>query len=160
MSFANIVHNDSPDPAIICVSGGSYPNMEYCVFDMNSGTLFKVESGILEVSHSFISHTGSISASTPVLTNDNNTFSKRSTYQIVYFSSHYCNADYTPPNTPAITQKVDENSEKPISAFIMIVGSLIVIFLISGLVYYFVILKNHHQSDHDSDSKEKVTPDI
>jgi len=67
--------------------------MMYCIFDLNQNVLFCVYGGSLEVSHSFISLTGALSVSTAVSIANNNSFSKRQTYQIQFFNSYYCNTD-------------------------------------------------------------------
>ena len=57
----------------------------------------------LEVSHSFIDHSGSFSRSTAVSTT-NNSFTNRITYQLQFFNSHHCNADIPLIDpTPVIT---------------------------------------------------------
>jgi len=95
MTFSNIVHNNSPSGyGIVDVFEGS-PKMHYCIFQDNQNTLFSVRSGSLEVSHSFISYSGMLSTSTQVSMANNNSLSKRETYQIPFFNSHYCNADST-----------------------------------------------------------------
>ena len=54
MSFANVVHNNSPSNwGVVCVSGGS-PKMHYCVFDMNKNTLFSIFFCSIDISHIFI----------------------------------------------------------------------------------------------------------
>jgi len=94
MSYANIVSNNSPDGyGVVYLSGGGSPKLYYCVFDMNENTLFNVVNGSLEVSHSFIALTGALSVSTAVSIANNNSFSKRQTYQIQFFNSYYCNTD-------------------------------------------------------------------
>jgi len=105
MSYSNIVHNNSPSSnyGVIRVYDGS-PKMMYCIFDNNQNTLFCVETGSLEVSHSYISYSALLSTSTPVSISNNNSLSKRETYHLQFFNSLYCNADdpiiiYTPAIT-------------------------------------------------------------
>jgi len=54
MSYANIVHNNSPSIGVVYAWGVGSRKMMYCIFQNNQNTLFNLESGSLEVSHSFI----------------------------------------------------------------------------------------------------------
>jgi len=93
ISFSNIIQNNSPSNyGVVYVHGGS-PKLHFCVFYFNENTLFCVEKGSLEVSHSFIFHSAMFSTSTTVSTSVNNSFIKSQTYQIQFFKSNYCNAD-------------------------------------------------------------------
>ena len=93
LSFANIVHINSPSAfGIVYISGGT-PKMNYCIFDMNQNTLFCVNSGSLDISHSIISLSGSLSTSTAVSIANNNSFSKKETYGIPFYKSLFCFAD-------------------------------------------------------------------
>jgi len=83
ISFVNVLNNNSPSMGVIQNSGGS-PQMNYCIFDMNQNTLFYIYSGSLDISHSFIHHTGIIS------TGINNSFTKKQTYIIDFIGSKYC----------------------------------------------------------------------
>ena len=56
MSYANIVHNNSPSGNGVVYVFGAYPEMIYCIFKNKQNTLFYVNQGSLEVSHSFIDH--------------------------------------------------------------------------------------------------------
>jgi len=49
------------------------------------------------VSHSFIDHSGSFSASTAVSTSNNNSFTNTITYQLQFFNALHCNADIPLP---------------------------------------------------------------
>jgi len=94
MSFANIVHNNSPHDGVVTVGGEGSRNMMYCIFHNNQNYLFCVFSGSLEVSHSFIDHSSSsVSSNISVSTATNNSFINRMTYQIQFFNSLHCNAD-------------------------------------------------------------------
>ena len=94
MSYANIIDNNSPSNfGVVYVNGGPIHNMEFCVFKNNQNTLFFLESGSLEVSHSFISHTNGIINQAPVSTSKNNTFIQKQTYVIQFYDSHYCKAE-------------------------------------------------------------------
>ena len=93
MSHANIVHNNSPaDNGVVHVYGVGTRQMKYCIFQNNQNYLFCVYSGSLEVSHSFIDHSGPFSRSRAVSTT-NNSLTKRITYQMQFFNSLHCNAD-------------------------------------------------------------------
>jgi len=112
ISSANIIRNDSTYNVIICVSGTTgAPKLKYCIFQSNIKTLFYVSSGSLEVSHSFIDHspTLSFSSRTSVSTAINNTLTKIETYQIEFFSSFHCNTDVHPPQRT--------NNQSPMRSF-------------------------------------------
>ena len=93
MSFANIVHNNSPGDGVVYVHGTDTKNLMYCIFHNNSNYLFYISSGYLRVSHSFIDHSSSFSLTATVFTKSNNSFQFMQTYQIQFFSSFYCNTD-------------------------------------------------------------------
>jgi len=115
MSYANIVHNNSPYNGVVYVWGAGSRKMMYCIFKNNQNTLFCVYEGSLEVSHSFIDHSGSsFSSRTAVSTSNNNSFTNIITYQLQFFNSIHCNADIplpqrtpdqspTPKSTPEVT---------------------------------------------------------
>ena len=93
MSFANIVHNNSPSNGVVYANGGGLRKMLFCIFHNNQNYLFCVRDGSLEVSHSFIDHPfSSFSRSTAVST-DNSSLTNRITYQLQFFNSLHCNAD-------------------------------------------------------------------
>jgi len=98
VSSTNIVNNNSPSGNAVIYSYGSYI-LSFCVMDNNENTLFRIQSGSLEISNSIISHAGALSTSTSVSTSMNNTidlvepYDKRNTYQIQFYNSYYCNAD-------------------------------------------------------------------
>jgi len=87
MSYANIIHNNSPSNAVVHVYGGA-TKMQYCLFIMNHNTLFYVDYPSLEVSHSFISHTDLIHIGHPISTTNNNSFTMKQTYKLQFFNSH------------------------------------------------------------------------
>jgi len=97
MSYANIVHNNSPSLGLVTVNGGGIRKMMYCIFHNNQNNLFCVWGGSLEVSHSFIDHSGSFSTFTAVSTANNNSFNSRITYQLIFFNSLHCPTDIPPP---------------------------------------------------------------
>ena len=109
MLFANIVHNNSPlGEGVIRVYGNGSFIKKYCIFNNNKNTLFYIDSGFLEVLHSYIDHSGQFSYLTSVSTANNNSFSFRETYLNLFFYSHYCNSEYplrTKDKTPMITHK-------------------------------------------------------
>jgi len=115
MSYANIVHNNSPSGfGVVNVNGAGSRMMLYCIFKNNLNYLFCVLSGSLEVSHSFINHwnTGFFSRSSSVLTSANNSFSIPITYQLQFFNSLYCSTDF-PDRT--LNQTPTKSLEKTIS---------------------------------------------
>jgi len=89
---SNIVHNYSPNHAIVFLNLGSSQIM-YSVFYSNQKVLFCVYSGSLTVYHCYFYECGTFSKLTPVSTGNNNSFTKEQTYHIVFFNSYYCNAD-------------------------------------------------------------------
>jgi len=105
MSYANIVHNNSPSQYGVVFAYEASPKMIYCIFCYNRNTLFCVYSGSLEVSHSFIGHSGKFSVSTAVSTSNNNTLINRITYQLQFFHSLHCNADI-----PLLQRSIGETS--------------------------------------------------
>jgi len=54
MSYANIVHKNSPSNGFVNVDGGGSPKMMYCISHNKQNYQFFVWSGSLDVSHSFI----------------------------------------------------------------------------------------------------------
>jgi len=102
-SYANIVNNNSPfQYGIVYVAGDKLKNMMYCIFKKNHNYLFFVNSGPLEVFHSFIDHSLPLfSSNLLVSTSTNNSLKETITYQVQFFNSYYCNADLplVPPKT-------------------------------------------------------------
>jgi len=138
MSYANIVHNNSPSYGVVFANGGGSRKMMYCIFQNNQNTLFCVLSGSLEVSHSFIDHSGSLSTSIAVSTATNNTFTNRMTYQLQFFNSLHCNTD-----NPQKTN--DPNGIKSDSLILYLAIGLIII-LIVIISYNFGRQRIHNSS--------------
>ena len=103
MSYANIVHNNSPSYGVVYVEGAGSRMMMYCIFKSNQNYLFCVRGGSLGVSHSFIDHSTSFSTSTAVSISNNNSFTNTITYQLQFFNSLHCNADI-----PLLQRSVEE----------------------------------------------------
>jgi len=105
MSYANIVHNNSPSQyGVVLVTGAGSRKMMYCIFKNNQNTLFCVDQGSLEVSHSFLYHSASsFSTSTAVSISNNNSFTNTNTYQLQFFNALHCNADI-----PLIQRSLEE----------------------------------------------------
>jgi len=94
MSYANIVHNNSPSSReVVLVNGAGSRMMMYCIFKNNQNNLFCVYEGSLEVSHSFIDHSASSFSDGAVSTSNNNSFTNTITYQLQFFNSIHCNAE-------------------------------------------------------------------
>ena len=93
MSYANIIHNKSPNTGVVFANGAGSRKMIYCIFHNNQNNLFCLNAGSLEVSHSFIEHSLIFSVNTVVSTSTNNSFTITNTYQLQYFNSLHCNAD-------------------------------------------------------------------
>jgi len=99
MSYANIVHNNSPSIGVVYVREAGSRKMMYCIFNKNQNYLFCVYGGSLELLHSFIDHsTSSFSTLTVVSTSNNNSFTNTITYQLQFFNSLHCNADMPLPH--------------------------------------------------------------
>jgi len=113
MSYANIVHNNSPSNGVVFVDGAGSRKMMYCIFKNNQNTLFCVNQGSLEVSHSFISHSGSFSIYTIVSTSNNNSFTNTITYQLQFFNSLHCNADIPLFTSPSTIEQTPLDSPQP-----------------------------------------------
>jgi len=108
MSFSNIVHNNSPSYGIIYSHGVGF-KLEYCILSMNENILFHHGGNTLEISHCFVFHSGNL-GSTSVITSNNNSFVQKHTYQVHFFQSHFCNADFqTSETSPTIPRTYDEN---------------------------------------------------
>jgi len=137
MSYANIVHNNSPYDGVVFVDGDGIRKMNYCIFQNNQNYLFCVWSGSLEVSHSFFDFSGSFSTSTAVSTT-NDSFTIRMTYQIQFFNSLHCNADIS-ERTISETQNTVTSE---ISWIVYSVFSLLFVVLLVFLVFYRSIATN------------------
>jgi len=99
ISYAIIVHNNSPSLGVVHVDGLGSKKMLHCIFQNNHNFLFYVESGSLEVSHSFIDNPISSFSNNLAVSTTNNSFTYVMTYQIQFFKSHHCNADIPLPQT-------------------------------------------------------------
>jgi len=107
MSYVNIVHNNSPTFGIIYANGAGSRKMMHCIFHNNQNYLFCVRGGSLEVSHAFVDHSStSFSSATSVLTETNNSFVHRITYQLQFFDSHHCNADIPLPERTLVQSQM------------------------------------------------------
>jgi len=95
MSYANIVHNNSPSSyGVIYILGSVSPKMMYCIFQNNQDYLFCVAQGSLEISHSFIDHSSeSFSTSIAISIATNNSMTNMITYPIQFYNSFHCIAD-------------------------------------------------------------------
>jgi len=111
-SYFNIVENNSPGGHGVIFIGGSFQIL-YSIFYMNQDTLFYINSGSLEVSHCFISHSSTFSSKSSVSAVINNTFTERMTYQIQFFGSHYCDGDSTIPMMTPFQTLVQTMSLQP-----------------------------------------------
>lgn len=91
MSSTNIVNNNSPNGnGVVFLAGGGSLKMLYCIFQNNQNYLLCLFGGSLEVSHSFIDHPTSFSATLSISTTMNNSFIRTQTYFIVYPGSQFC----------------------------------------------------------------------
>jgi len=88
MTFANIVHNNSPaNHGVIRVYGGSY-TLNYCVIDNNQNTLFSIQSGSIAIFNSFLFHSGITSSM------NNNSLTHKATYNMRFYGTDQCKADH------------------------------------------------------------------
>lgn len=110
MTYANIVHNNSPNNGIICVEESDSIKMLNCIFENNHDILFCVKQGSLEVSHAFIDHSESIFSGSTAISTTNNSMTKRITYQIQFFNSHHCYTDL-----PLILKTLENTMEETMS---------------------------------------------
>jgi len=181
MSYANIVHNNSPSGyGVVCVNGAVSRKMMYCIFKNNQNTLFCVLEGSLEVSHSFIDHSASsFSRSTVVSTSNNNSFTNTITYQLQFFNSFHCSTDspertpdqsptpkstpeytplntpeYNPMNTPEYTLNEPPNDSSSVNSLRLVLVSLSVIVLLISVIYVLgLIINSKQESSNMSSSK-------
>jgi len=87
MSYANIVHNNSPSNyGVVYVEVAEARKMMYCILKNNHNYLFCVWSDSLDVSHSFIDHSASFLTSTAVPTSNNNSFTIIQKFFIINYS--------------------------------------------------------------------------
>jgi len=159
MSYANIVHNNSPSDGVVYVNG-AFPMMMYCIFKNNQNTLFCVWSGSLEVSHSFIDHSGSsFSRSTTVSTSNNNSFTNTITFQLQFFNSLHCNADIpleqrTPEDTLMNTLNEPPNNSSSANSLRLVLVSLSIFVLLISVIYVLgLIINSKQESSNMSSSK-------
>ena len=143
MSYANIVHNNSPsENGVVYVNGGGSPKMMYCIFQNNQNYLFCVESGSIEISHSFIEHSSSFSTSVSISTLTNNSFMKTQTYRIEYLGSHVC-------KIPSQSQDYSKHTDMIWVLYSIVL--LLFVTLLSFLYFYRRIATNlldrHHLED-------------
>jgi len=128
MSYSNIINNNSPySYGIIFITEGGSPILLECVFHMNANTLIYLNSGSIEITCCFIIHIGPLSAGNPIISN-NNTFTKRETFNIEFLGSKYCILE-------------DEEPQPSIGLF----SILLFIFLISVIVFLFVFGLKHRR---------------
>jgi len=113
ISFSNIVGNNSPNNfGVVLIQGGDTDilKMLNCIFIENQGILFWVIKGIIEVSHCYISHNGYSLFNTKVNTENNNSYTQLSTYQMNFFSSYFCKTELPKPTqTPESSFKETPN---------------------------------------------------
>jgi len=134
MLYANIVHNNSPSNGVVYTNGVGPKKMMYCIFNYNQNTLFCVDEGSFEVSHSYIDHSSSsFSTSTTVSILNNNSFINRTTYQLQFFNSHYCNTD--------IPEKTGGQSQDILSSLLLLIVYSVVVLLFVTLLAYLYFYK-------------------
>jgi len=174
MSYANIVHNNSPTSrGVVYVEGAGSRKMMYCIFKNNQNTLFCVYGGSLEVSHSFIDHSGSFSTPTAVSTSNNNSFTNTITYQLQFYNDLHCNADIPLPqrtpdqsptpkctpedtlmNTPEDTLNEPINDSSSVNSLRLVLFSLLIIVLLISIIYILKLIINSKQESSNMSSSK------
>jgi len=99
VSYSNFIHNNSPTNfGVLYLSGsGSYVH-KFCVFRENQNTLCFANSGALRISHSYLSHQGTLKSGTgSLLTPTNVSFVTMNTIPIVFFKTFLFHADLEMP---------------------------------------------------------------
>jgi len=101
ISSINIIQNNSPSGHGVINNNVEMIQMKYCIIEKNQNPLFCVYSGSIEVSHSFISHSGyTFFTRTMVLTSNNNsiytsiTSATPQTYQLAFYNTYNCFAEH------------------------------------------------------------------
>jgi len=124
MSYANIVHNNSPSwGGVVYSSGTGSCHFTYCIFDLNQNTLFYLNSGSMEISHSMISHANTFSSMNSIQFQNNNSVDTsfppipRQTYQIQFFNTHYCHTDFPQVLETPLRTNIISPVESPIESF-------------------------------------------
>jgi len=161
MTYTNIVGNNSPSAHGVIYVSANY-NMSNCIFYMNENTLFLVSSGSLHLSDCFISHSGQFSAGNSVTTSNNNSFGIVPTYQIQFFQTQFCPADFPlPEQSPASTISQDTliESNNNNTGITLIILFIVIILCCSLYGVYMLKLKNPDgnespSEDHDEKSNK------
>jgi len=134
ISSTNIVHNYSPlDKGLVSIRNGNQKIL-FSIIQENHLILFNVYSGSLEIMNSFILHLGIFSTSIPVSTGYNNSLTKKATYQIQFFNSHYCNAEIPSEIIPKVSLVSPE-----------VISLLFIILLIICIAYTYRFYGNSKQ---------------
>jgi len=104
LSYANIIHNNSPGSGgIVYASQSATIDLTYCVIYNNENTLFCIgTSGSISISNSYISHNSTLKSGT-VSFNSNITYSLIQSYPIEFLGTYLCHA-----NIPAITSEYSQ----------------------------------------------------
>jgi len=106
IEYCNIIQNNSTSlPGIISLDQGSI-DIQYCMFYKNGDVLFGVLSGVLCVSHSFISHSDSISSFMEISTN-NVSFIMIETYNLKHHGTYLCFAADQKIHDGLVTNTID-----------------------------------------------------
>ena len=174
ISYANIVHNNSPSQyGVVTVDVAGSRKMMYCIFKNNQNTLFCVYGGSLEVSHSFIDHSGSFSTPTAVSTSNNNSFTNTISYQLQFYNDLHCNADIPLPqrtpdqsptpkctpedtlmNTPEDTLNEPINDSSSVNSLRLVLFSLLIIVLLISIIYILKLIINSKQESSNMSSSK------
>jgi len=89
IKYCNVVHNVSPQVGIVFIWEGAACVMDQCVFLSNTGTLFNIGSGTLQIKNSFITHSGTTTVNSVILSNNTKAISS---YSVSYFETNQCKA--------------------------------------------------------------------
>jgi len=175
MLYANIVHNNSPYNGVIFAEGAGSRMMMYCIFHNNQNNLFYLNLGSLEVSNSFIDHSGSFSTKSSISTSNNNSLIIIVTYQLQFFNSLHCNADIplqqrttekspmnthekTPMNTHEETPMSNKSSTNTLR--VIFVSLSIMVLLICFVYILGLIINSKQESSNLSCSKSEIPETI
>jgi len=91
VAFCNFIGNNSPSRnGVIHIASNSSIHFSYCIFKNNNNTLFHNANGVIFVSSSYIHHTQKTTSGDVRTSNSNNSFIDFPSYNIPFFTTHFC----------------------------------------------------------------------
>jgi len=89
VSYSNFIHNNSPTNfGVLYLSGSGFMFINFSVFRENQNTLCFANSGTIRISHSYLSHQGTLKSGIgSLLTPTNVSFITMNTIPIVFFQN-------------------------------------------------------------------------